>query len=301
LTLPVGLYSGPNEVAMAMLAGCVFWWWKITKPSTGALGRVIAAGCLLPILYVIPKTASRGGLLVALLLFPFLLLRRMGRGRPLIMVALLAGILVGTFLLPKQIRDRFATMLPSDQVPTDAESAQIQEEARGSTEERWYLLKTSVALTLQHPLFGVGPGEFEVAENERAAGAGLPRGAWHGTHNTYTQLSSEAGIPALLLYVIAMGWCWKELVRIEKRCKAQGGVRANEILSTAFALRAFLLVQIVYFAFAHLGYEAFFPTLAGMVFALSRIAKADLDKIESSESLPTPVEAVEPLGALSPY
>lgn len=303
LTLPTGLYSGPNEVAMAMLAGCVFWSWRITKPSTSALGRVVSAACLLPVLYVIPKTASRGGLLAAVVLFPFLLTRRMGRGRILVMLAVLGGVLVGTVLLPKQIKDRFATMIPgaSDEVPSDEESARIQEEARGSTEERWYLLKTSVVLTFQHPIFGVGPGQFEVAENERAGSMGLPRGAWHGTHNTYTQISSEAGIPALIMYVACMVWCWRELVRIERRCKSIGGQLATEMLSAAFVLRAFLLVQIVYFAFAHLGYEVFFPTAAGMIFAMSRISKTELPA--SAEIAPVPGEhqVGEPQLALSRY
>ena len=288
LTLPTGLYSGPNEVAMAMLAGCVFWWWKVTKPSTSALGRVLSAACLLPVLYVIPKTASRGGLLAAVVLFPFLLARRMGRGRILVMLAVLGGILVGSLFLPKQLKDRFATMIPgaSDEAPTDEESARIQEEARGSTEERWYLLKTSLALTLQHPVFGVGPGQFEVAENDRAEIQGLPKGTWHGTHNTYTQISSEDGIPALVLYVACMVWCWRELLRIERRCKSVGTPLATEMLSAAFTLRAFLLVQTVYFAFAHLGYEVFFPTAAGMIFALSKTAKVELgeDRLVTSDS-----------------
>lgn len=278
LTLPLGLYSGPNEVAMAMLTGCVVWWWKVAKPSSSLAARLFSVLCLFPILYVIPKTASRGGLVVALLLFPFILLRKMGRGRPLVLLVLIVGIVSASFLLPQQLRERFATLLPASiqGAPTDTESAQVQEEARGSTEERWYLLKTSIAITLKNPIFGIGPGQFEVAEDSQASSAGQVKGTWRGTHNTYTQLSSEAGIPALLFFVFAMGWCWRELVRIEKRCKNDLTPRGREILITAFALRALLLVEIVFFAFAHLGYEAFFPTLAGLVFALSRVVKAEL-------------------------
>lgn len=77
-------------------------------------------------------------------------------------------------------------------------------DVKGSAQAREELLIRSVKLTFQHPLFGIGPGQF--------AEAG---GMWHVTHNSYTQLSSEAGIPSLVFF-LAMVWsALKKLSRTE--------------------------------------------------------------------------------------
>jgi O-antigen ligase len=279
LALPVGLYSGPNEVAMAMLTGCVYWWWMFYKPPPSLGRKLISLVCIFPILYVLPKTASRGALVTVVFILPFLLLRGATRGKIILSMFLIVVLIGSVALLPQGIKARFATLLPADaeEQSSNDPGAAAQESARASTEQRWYLLKTSVILTLKHPLLGVGPGQFEVAENQRAADLGLPKGNWHGTHNTYTQISSEAGIPALLLFGGCIWICWRELVRIEKAAKESGHLRAKEIGMAAFALRALLFTDAVLFMFVHLGYASFFPTMAGMIFALSRIAKSTLD------------------------
>jgi putative inorganic carbon (hco3(-)) transporter len=64
---------------------------------------------------------------------------------------------------------------------------------RGSAEARKELLIKSLAVTATHPLFGVGPGNFQSYTR-----------SWLVTHNTYTQLSSECGIPALILFLLLL-------------------------------------------------------------------------------------------------
>jgi O-antigen ligase len=283
LTFPVGLYSGPNEVAMAMLTGCVYWWWMVYKPPRSLSRRFLSLLCLLPLLYVLPRTASRGALVAALLIVPFLVLRSATRGKIVVLTVVMATLFAFAAFLPDQIKARFETLFPQDATQSaDSQDASTQESAMTSTQERLYLLKTSTILTLTHPILGVGPGEFEVAENDRAVNLGLPKGNWHGTHNTYTQISSEAGIPALVFFVSCMWFCWKELIQIEKRAKDHPHPRAEEISMTAFALRAILFTDAIFFMFVHLGYAPFFPTLAGLVVAFSRIAKAQL-KDEAGE------------------
>jgi O-antigen ligase len=65
------------------------------------------------------------------------------------------------------------------------------------------LLQASWAATLEHPFLGVGPGIFMEYQAEAAKGNG-ERGMWHVTHNAYTQVSSECGIPALICYLGAL-------------------------------------------------------------------------------------------------
>jgi O-antigen ligase len=75
----------------------------------------------------------------------------------------------------------------------------------GSLEAREALLKKSVMVALTHPLFGVGPGCFQLVDE-----------GWRVAHNTYTEIAAEAGIPALILFLIAIGAAFKNVAQIRK-------------------------------------------------------------------------------------
>ncbi len=78
-------------------------------------------------------------------------------------------------------------------------------EDKGSIEARKELLKKSVMVALTHPLLGVGPGCFPIVD-----------ASWHVAHNAYTELAAEAGIPALILFLMAIGAAFKNIAQIRK-------------------------------------------------------------------------------------
>jgi O-antigen ligase len=77
--------------------------------------------------------------------------------------------------------------------------------AYASSQLRQDLFWRSIDVTKAHPLFGVGPGNFQIIS-----------GSWHVSHNSFTQMSSEGGIPALILYVLIL-WCSFKNVRSARR------------------------------------------------------------------------------------
>jgi O-antigen ligase len=133
--------------------------------------------------------------------------------------------------------------------------------AAGSVGAREFVLKRSIVVTLQNPLTGVGPGNFRWATNIRIV-----------PHNTFTHLSSEAGIPALVLYVLMIVLTFRNL-----RCAA-GAVTpespdGREIQSLATAMRASLVAYLIGAFFAGVAYElvAYLPIAYGA--ALRRAAE----------------------------
>ena len=60
-----------------------------------------------------------------------------------------------------------------------------------------------VALT--HPVFGVGPGCFTLVDQ-----------GWIAAHNTYTELAAEAGILALVLFLLAIRSAFKNIALVRK-------------------------------------------------------------------------------------
>jgi O-antigen ligase len=76
---------------------------------------------------------------------------------------------------------------------------------KGSLAARKELLKKSVVTALTHPVFGVGPGCFPLVDE-----------GWKVAHNAYSELAAEAGLLALVLFLMAIGEAFKNIARIRK-------------------------------------------------------------------------------------
>jgi O-antigen ligase len=76
---------------------------------------------------------------------------------------------------------------------------------KGSLQARKELLKKSVMTALHHPLVGVGPGCFPLVDD-----------TWKVAHNAYSELAAEAGIPALILFLMALGAAFKNIALVRK-------------------------------------------------------------------------------------
>jgi O-antigen ligase len=107
-----------------------------------------------------------------------------GRRHHLILLAVLAIVLMMAFA-----PENYALRLQSIFVGRMAGSKD-----HGSQEARKELLETSLRIMSQHPLLGVGPGNFPIVTGE-----------WLVAHNTYSEMGAEAGVPALILFLLVLG------------------------------------------------------------------------------------------------
>lgn len=116
-----------------------------------------------------------------------------------------------------------------------------------STVARRYFLMQSLKLTMEHPLLGVGPGQFAGInwESSRAAGVHV---AAQPTHNTYTEVSSETGIPGLILFVGTLLLSFRTTYKVAKLSKDNESLKALSntatcifVSVTAFLIGAFFL------------------------------------------------------------
>ncbi|MCX6633204.1 MAG: hypothetical protein NTW28_36880, partial [Candidatus Solibacter sp.] len=142
----------------------------------------------------------------------------------------------------------------------------------------------SLIFTIRHPLFGVGPGMFAVADDAYMKASGFPKGTWLGTHNSYTQVSSELGIPAFLFFVAAIVMALTGPYSLYK--KTRGDPRLEEMGSMALGLHYCLVVYAVTILFEHIAYSVMLPVFGGMVAALIRTAAVEIQRIQS---VPLPV------------
>jgi len=192
-------------------------------------------------------TASRSGTLVvafSVMLTCLLVSRGSSRGK-IVRMGILFALLVAIWSAPAVFWERVSTITNSDAASANT----VEASADLSTQERSTLLMRSVNYTIEHPLFGLGLGMFDVAN-----GNDLNRpDAWMGTHNTYTQLSSEAGLPALLLYLALLYTVLRNMKRV--MALTNNDPQSIEVNLMARATIVSLLSFILGALFAHKAYD----------------------------------------------
>jgi len=191
------ILSNPNDLAINIaitfpLALAFMLHARGLKKAVWALGLAfLAIGVVL--------TASRSGLLALIIIIVICVWEYgiKGKRRHMVVVTLLALLMgLGIAVSNAHYRARVESIFLGD-VEGSGD--------KGSLEARKYLLKKSVMVALTHPVFGVGPGCFLLVDK-----------GWHVAHNAYTELASESGMLALVLFLMAMGAAFKNIAQLRK-------------------------------------------------------------------------------------
>jgi O-antigen ligase len=259
-------YANSNDLALALLLGISSFLFLLANPRAGA--RLAgAAGVLLAAFYAF-QTGSRGSVIAASVMFGliFWLSRRKLKVLALGLAALGAIFAAALAGAPSVTLHRLSLVLsdPSSRSETTADLASV-----GSQQQRQEVFKTSLRYTLMHPLFGVGPDQFAAAVEQDAARSGQ-HAAWLGTHNTYTQVSSECGIPALIFYAAVIVFCLRSNFQLYLDTRDRPAHRDLAALSRC--LLAGTCVFAVSAFFFHMAYSADLPMLAGFTAALQLVS-----------------------------
>jgi len=202
--LAAGNYADPNEFSMAILMGLPLLYLYFGTPGRWHW-KLLAIAATPAMIYVFFVTGSRGGIIAMAFMMIALFLKLRGLLWRLALTVTAAGLFLGGLLFtPDTIRTRLFSMVDSSSAMMD------QSGAVSSSESRMYLLRKSLEFTFANPIFGVGPGNFvNVLHKQNVATTGR-NGLVQVTHNTYTQASSETGIPGLLALLLLLGYCWKQ-------------------------------------------------------------------------------------------
>jgi O-antigen ligase len=289
-------FGNPNNNAMILLLGLPFLWLMAGSSSAGILRKMIVYATMIFAFTALVRTGSRAGMVALGILAISTFLRSSMAGKLKVVAAGLVFVAALGVFVPQTLRDRFRTIFQGTQVDlAELGAATIEERqflmsAVGSSQARWNLLLNSLRLTAEHPLFGVGPGNFAayLANEEAQKGRWT---SWSGTHNTYTQLSAEAGIPGVLLFLLALGLCMRELRRVYRRARRIPGKQAWDIEAMALAVQSAFISYMICAAFDHMGYELLMPLMCGIAVAISRTAPEELARLEQAAVVGGPASA----------
>ena len=240
-----GLFENANELAlhlatMAPIAVC------LAFAKRGIARKFIYLGSALIMIAAIVVTFSRGGFL-ALAAVSFFLVRKLGRDQRMTTTA---GFVLAVVL--------FFAVAPGDYAGRLSTIFNTASDITGSASQRNQVLKRSIIVTLRYPLFGVGVGNFHHKSFQEL-----------GTHNAYTQVGSEMGIAAMIVYIMFLVYPYRRLTEIQKLTYKQKDERWYYYM--AVGLQASLLAYMVASFFAHVAYQWYIYYLVGYAIAFRRI------------------------------
>ena len=248
------LFDNPNDLALHLVSFFPI----VIGLALGTKNRIAKAiyfGVALTILGGTVATFSRGGFLGLVFVIGTIVWRLGKRNRTLVVVA--AGFLFMAFLVlaPGAYRQRVTTM------------------GDPSAETRKGDLKRSVYLALRNPINGVGMDNFVLYSDRELA-----------THNSYTQVASELGLPAAAVYVLFLVAAIRRLRRIP--APRDVDKRQRRIPYLAIGLEASLIGFMVTSFFASVAYLWYVYYLVGYAICVSRLWETS--GLNQSENLPPP-------------
>jgi O-antigen ligase len=175
-----GFFENPNDLALNLAAFLPLAMMYVKRPGP-AFKRVISAVIVVLMFGAIVFTKSRSGMLgTAAMLGVFLVV-----SRSITPMTVLAGLVAGMLtlpLLPQSFYDRMQSITDGSKDDT------------GSREARRILLIQAWQLFLEHPVTGIGAGQFQ--------NYGHPGYAekWRVTHNVLLEMAAELGVAGLAVF-----------------------------------------------------------------------------------------------------
>lgn len=182
-----GIFRNPNDLALNLVSYLPLAIFAVISPATPAkrLGGGLIALLMMGAVVCTQSRSGTIGLGMVLLITGAYALRR----RPSLVAGTALAIMFMLPLMPSSYWARMAS-ITDDQLDTT-----------GSKEARQTLMKEAWQTFLDHPLTGVGAGQFRNYNPEDR------EQKWHEAHNAVLQLASELGVfgPAILFFLIYRG------------------------------------------------------------------------------------------------
>ncbi len=198
-----GLNGGPSasiEFATLLLGLSLVALARLLDRRTGRAERLLHIIAMAFGMYGALLTQSRGPLLAFAPAFALLVLlhaRRSGHWRAGIL--LISGVCVGatlaTLVMHDEMTGRFAA------IGSEVATFDQHHDAHGAVRERLEMWRTAGRAVVEHPLVGIGIGEFgHYVDSEIAAGRSNPSiGRYNQPHNEYVEAAVTGGVPGLLV------------------------------------------------------------------------------------------------------
>jgi O-antigen ligase len=264
LSLELGTIGNANDFTAHLFFALPFVIFIFLVSERKWIRRILCVGVVGYGVYFCAATGSRGGLIAFAAVCAFILIRAPGRVRIGALAAAAALFVLALFTVSQPVLHRYATLFTNQS---------DDQEALESTATRTHLLKASIRFTMEHPIFGVGPGEFSDYEASVAKSEGT-KASWLVTHNAYTQISSEDGIPAFLFFLSAIIMSFRTFGKGYRIARSRPKLRSMAM--ACFCCQLSLVGFCTATFFLSLAYTMYLPTMSGLAIAFGRALDREL-------------------------
>jgi putative inorganic carbon (HCO3(-)) transporter len=247
-----GLFENPNDLALHFVTFFPIIV-VLALASRSLFGKLIYFTAAVSALGGTIVTFSRGGFL-GLIFVIAVLVWRLGK-RNILLVGVISASLIFFLLImaPVTYRNRMSTS------------------GDASSEARLGELKRSVFLTIRHPVFGVGMGNYILFSDREQA-----------THNAYTQVAAEIGLAGALVYILFLITTIRRVAKIPNPKDVDKKKRLLPYL--AIGVQASLIGYMVSSFFASVAFVWYVYYLAAYGICISRLYQSSV-ATESAPSL----------------
>jgi len=251
-----GIFDNPNDMAIHLIS-MVPIGVALCFSARNFLKKLIYGGCSVLLVAGTVVTFSRAAFL-GLSFTIIALTLKLGRRNRLAMLPLLLAAAIGFFALaPSNYSGRLASIFDHSLDPN------------GSASQRQTILTRSIIVALRHPLFGIGMGNFHIMSVRELV-----------SHNSYTQVASEMGLPALVFYVMFMVSPLRRLRQVERGTFAERrGKQQRRFYYLAIGLQASLIAYMVSSFFGSVAYLWYVYYLVGYAVCLRRLYESETGRI----------------------
>ncbi len=253
------ILGNPNELGLYLVVAIPQFMYliyesQVWRRCVGIAGMVVALICLL-------QTASRATFFAAII--SAFIVGVVVKQRNQVLAIGLVLIVVGAIWMPSEMLRRLS--LTQYNSVSELRLNRSDNEVLQSEAERLSLLKAGLELVIDHPLAGVGPGQFATAVAEKAAQQGIPTKGL-GPHNAFFQAATECGVPAFLLYTAVTVLILASNLGMYWRLQNQPALRGASVI--ALCLFSSTLAYTMCTLFMTAAYYSYLPVFAGMTVAL---------------------------------
>ena len=253
-----GMFGNPNDMALHLVT-MVPLAIALLLATRSISAKLFYGACAALMIAGTVVTFSRGGflgLVVAGMLFAW----KFGR-RNRFLVIFISIIVVSTFfaLAPGNYGLRLLSLFDSNL------------DQFGSSSARQVLLIKSVKVALRHPLFGVGMGNFHIVSIKEQV-----------SHNAFTQVASELGMAAAILYTLFIVTPIRRLWQIERETYEDR--KRTSFYYLTVGMQASLVAFMVSSFFASVAYQWYVYYLVAYAICIRRIYDGERGTEKAYES-----------------
>jgi O-antigen ligase len=265
-----GIFGNPNDLALNMVTFVPAAMMIVLRRRYSTIRRLVASGIVLLMVATVVFTKSRAGVLgMGAMLLALVVVGR--KVRPAFSSAALAALLLATPFLPSSFWNRMAT-IGNEEVD--------KAEFTGSAEARRLLLEEGLKAFIDHPITGVGIGQFKNYNPPDR------KEKWRETHNSLLQVAADLGFFGLsafafLIFCASVAASQARRLLAPRRRNAPDPLRQTmndhdreSLYAYATALTAGLIGWFVCSLFASVAYSWTFYYLLGLLVSTRNLVRA---------------------------